>query len=62
MLDQALEYIKGGKLDLAEPLLTKLEGMSGLPQSMQTQVKAARDLLNVTKAKSGLPGLPKFPK
>ncbi len=66
MLDRATQYIKDGKLDQAEQLLTKLEGMDGLSSSMQSKIKSARQLLDAANLGQGMPSklptVPGFPK
>ncbi len=62
LLDQALQYIKENKLDLAEQALVKLEGMKAqLPATMQSSIAQARSALDTAKKASGaMPsGLPR---
>ena len=58
LLDQALQYIKENKLDLAEQTLVKLEGMKAqLPETMQKGIAQARSALDTAKKASGaMPG------
>jgi hypothetical protein len=61
LLDQAMNYVKENKLDLAEKAVTQLEGMkASLPAAMQTQVDNARKMLNTAKAAGAVkvPALP----
>jgi hypothetical protein len=54
LLDQAMQYIKDNKLDLADKTLTQLEGMkSSLPPEMASKIDTARKSLTAAKA-SGL--------
>jgi hypothetical protein len=55
LLDQAVQYIKDNKLDLADKTLTQVEGMkSSLSPAMQKQVDSARSMLNAAKAGGGI--------
>jgi hypothetical protein len=58
LLDQATQYIKENKFDLAEQALTKLEGMKAqLPETMQKSIAQARSALDTAKkGASMLPG------
>jgi len=62
-LDQAMEYIKENKYDLADKALTELEEMKDkLPASLQSQIAAARSALNAAKSGHSLPTtLPSLP-
>jgi hypothetical protein len=54
LLDQALQYIKDNKLDLADKALTQLDGMkASLPASFAPKIDDAKKLLATAKA-SGL--------
>jgi len=56
LLDQATEYIKENKLDLADKTLTQLEGMkASLPPEWASKIDTARKSLTAAKA-SGLIG------
>jgi len=56
LLDQAVQYIKDNKLDLADKTLTQLEGMkASLPPEYASKIDAARKSLTAAKA-SGLLG------
>ena len=58
LLDQAMQYIKENKLDMAEQALVKLEGMKAqLPETMQSSIAQARSALDTAKKASGaMPG------
>ena len=49
MLNDVMEQIKGGKLDLAKKGLDKLEAMDALPESIRSQIKSARSMLDAAK-------------
>lgn len=58
-LDQAIEYIKENKYDLADKALGELEQMKDqLSPAFQTQVANARQMLNAARNKPDLPALP----
>jgi vacuolar-type H+-ATPase subunit H len=60
LLDEAMDYIKNNKLEVAEQSVAKLESMqTSLPASMQQAVVQARSALDVAKKASGLPGMPR---
>jgi hypothetical protein len=53
-INQAMQYIKDKKYDLAEQTLSKLEAnKSSLPTAIQTQLGNARTMLNNAKAGVG---------
>jgi len=55
LLDQAIQYVKDNKLDLADSTLTKLEGMkSSLSPTLQKGVDNARSMLTAAKAGGGI--------
>ena len=55
LLDQAMQYIKDNKLDLADTTLTKLEGMkASLSPTLQKGVDNARSMLTAAKAGGGI--------
>jgi hypothetical protein len=61
LIEQATQYIKENKWDLAETTVTKLEGMkASLPENLQPQVDNLRKMLDAGKAAAGsgikLPG------
>lgn len=58
LLDQATQYIKENKFELAEQTLVKLEGMKAqLPETMQKSIAQARSALDTAKkGASMLPG------
>ena len=57
LLDQATQYIKENKWDLADKSLTQLEGMkSQLPASYGPKIDASRKMFNTAKSGSGLLG------
>ena len=54
LLDQAMQYIKENKFDLAEQTLVKLEGMKAqLPETMQKGIAQARSALDTAKKAAG---------
>jgi polyhydroxyalkanoate synthesis regulator phasin len=60
MLNEAMNYVKEKKYDLAEKALDQVEANKDkLPQAIQTQLANARTALNGAKAGNGLqiPGL-----
>jgi hypothetical protein len=58
LLDQATQYIKENKFDLADQALVKLEGMKAhLPETMHSAIAQARSALDTAKKGAGmLPG------
>jgi vacuolar-type H+-ATPase subunit H len=58
LLDQAMQYIKENKFELADQTLVKLEGMKAqLPETMQKSIAQARTALDTAKKGAGmLPG------
>jgi hypothetical protein len=57
LLDQASQYIKENKWDLADQTLTSLEAMkSQLPASVGTQIDSTRKLLNTARSGGSLLG------
>ena len=58
LLDQAMQYIKHNKFELADQTLTKLERMKAqLPETMQKSIANARSALDTAKkGASMLPG------
>ena len=58
LLDQAMQYIKENKFELADQALVKLEGMKAqLPETMQKSIAQARTALDTAKKGAGmLPG------
>ena len=57
LLDQATQYIKENKLDMAEKSVTQLEKMKPqLPVSLQGKVESARSLLDTAKKGNSLLG------
>jgi len=55
LLDQAMQYIKDNKYDLADKTLTQLEGMkASLSPTMQKSVDQARTMLTTAKAGGGI--------
>ena len=56
LLDQAMQYIKENKLDLAEKALAQLDGMKAqLPAEWAPRIEQARTALNTAKGASKLP-------
>jgi uncharacterized protein YjbJ (UPF0337 family) len=57
LLDQATQYVKENKMDLADKTLTQLEGMKPqLPSSYGSKIDAARSMFNTAQKGQGLLG------
>jgi hypothetical protein len=55
LLDQATQYIKENKFELADQTIAKLEGMKAqLPQTMQDAIGKARSALDTAKKAQGM--------
>ncbi len=63
-LDQAIQYIKDKKYDLADSTLRQVEAhQTSLPASLQPRIAQVRDLLNAARTTGGqIPGLPSMNK
>jgi len=60
LMDQATQYIKDNKLDLADKTVTQLEGMKGqLPAEYGPKIDELKKMVDA--AKTGLPGGMKLP-
>lgn len=65
LIDQAMQYINDGRLDLAEGAITQLEGMEdSLPDSIKSQIENLKNLFaakqsteNATKTAESVQGL-----
>lgn len=64
LLDQAMEYVKDKKWDLADETLKKLEGMkASLPAEWASKIDQARSAFTTAKtAASAMPAMPGMPK
>lgn len=58
MIEEAMNYIKENKLDLAEKTLEQLDKIKGsLPEAIQTQIASAHQALDLAKASDSVSGM-----